>query len=97
MIQKPAVHGPQMPGGAPNPVGERRTVERDALSGVDLRLAIERQVIGVFGNEYMGDGRLGRQAAFDQLYKLALDLTDGTSWPVFCSGCVAFLAGLKLS
>jgi hypothetical protein len=31
-----------------------------------LRLAIERQVVGVFGDQHMGDRRLGRQAALDQ-------------------------------
>ena len=60
------MHGPQMPGGAANPVGERRTVEGDPLPGVDLRLAVERQMVGVFGDEHMGDRRLGRQAALDQ-------------------------------
>ncbi len=66
MGEKPLVHGPQMPGGAADPVGERRAIERDPLPGVDLRLTIERQVIGVFGDEHMGDRRLGRQAALDQ-------------------------------
>ena len=66
MLQKPFVHGPQMPGGVPDPVGKRRTVEVDPLPGVDLRLTIERQMIGVFGNEHMRDGRFGRQAALDQ-------------------------------
>jgi hypothetical protein len=58
VFQKSLVHGPKMPGGAADPV-----VERDALPGVDLRLPIEREVIRVFGNEHVGDGRLGRQAA----------------------------------
>ena len=55
-----------MPSGATHPVGERRTVEIDPLPGVNLRLTIKRQMIGVFGNEHMRDGRFGRQAAFDQ-------------------------------
>lgn len=38
----------------------------DALAGVDLRLAIERQMVGIFGNEDVGDGRLGGHAALDQ-------------------------------
>ncbi|KAF2988696.1 hypothetical protein MJC1_04225 [Methylocystis sp. MJC1] len=66
VFQKPLVHGPQMPGGATNPVGERRTVEGDPLPGVDLCLAIKRKMIGVFGNEHMCDCHLRRQAAFDQ-------------------------------
>ena len=55
-----------MEGGASDPVGERRAIEMNALPLVDLRLAIERQVIGIFGDEHVGDRRLGRQAALDQ-------------------------------
>jgi hypothetical protein len=57
---------PQVEGGAADPVGERRAIELDSLTLVDLRLAIERQVVGVFGDQHMGDRRLGRQAALDQ-------------------------------
>ena len=60
------MHRPQEPGGAADPVGQRRAIEIDALPGVDLGLAIERQVIGVFGDQHLGDRRLGRQAALDQ-------------------------------
>ena len=38
---------PQVEGGSPDPVGERRAIEMDTLPLVNLRLAIERQVIGV--------------------------------------------------
>ena len=55
-----------MPGGAADPIGERRAVEMDALPGIDLRLAIERQMIGIFGDEHLGHRGLGRQSAFDQ-------------------------------
>ena len=55
-----------MPGGASDPIGQRRTIEDDALALVDLRLAIERQVIGVFGDEHVRHRRIRRQAAFDQ-------------------------------
>jgi hypothetical protein len=48
MFKKALMDGSQMPGGAANPVGERRTVERDPLPGVDLRLVVERQMIGEF-------------------------------------------------
>jgi hypothetical protein len=57
---------PQVEGGSPDPIGERRTIEMDPLALVDLRLAIERQVIGIFGDEHVGDHRLGWQAALDQ-------------------------------
>jgi hypothetical protein len=42
------------------------TVEVDALAGVDLCLAVERQVIEVFRDQDVGHHRLGRQAAVDQ-------------------------------
>ena len=66
MRQDALVDRPQMECGASDPVGERRAVEADALALVNLRLAIERQMIGVFGDQHVGDGRLGRQAALDQ-------------------------------
>ncbi len=49
-----------------DPVGQCRAIDRDAFAGQDLRLAVERQVIGVFRHEHIGDQRLGRQAAFDR-------------------------------
>ena len=51
---------------ASDPIGESRAVKAEALALVNLRLAIERQMVGVFGDEHVGDGRLGRQAALDQ-------------------------------
>lgn len=42
------MHRTQVPGGAADPVGERRAIEIDTLPGVDLRLTIERKVIGIF-------------------------------------------------
>jgi hypothetical protein len=56
----------QPPGTPADPVGERRTVEADPLAGVDLDLPIEGKVIGVLGDDDVGDQCLGRQAAFDQ-------------------------------
>lgn len=66
MLEQLLVNRAQVPGGSTDPVGECRTVEIDPLSLVDLRLPVERQVIGIFGDQYLGDGRLGRNAAFDQ-------------------------------
>ena len=56
----------QMERGPSDPIGESRAVEAKALALINLRLAIERRVIGVFGDEHVGDRRLGRQAALDQ-------------------------------
>ena len=57
--------GSQIPGCPADPVGQRRAVEPDALAGVDLRLPVKRQVIGVLGDQHLGDQRLGGHAAFD--------------------------------
>jgi hypothetical protein len=55
-----------MPGGTPDPVGERRAIEVEALPGPDLHLPVERQVIGIFGDQHLRHRRLRRQAALDQ-------------------------------
>ena len=60
------MHRPQQEGGAADPVGQGRAIELDALARIDLRLPIERQMIGVLGDQHLRDRRLGRQAALDQ-------------------------------
>jgi hypothetical protein len=55
-----------MEGCLPHPVRQGRTIELNALAGVDLRLPIERQVIGIFGHQNLGDSCFGRQSALDQ-------------------------------
>ena len=66
LLQQPRVHRLQREGGAADPIGQGGAIERDALAGVDLRLAVERRVIGVFGHQHMRDQRLGRNAVLDQ-------------------------------
>jgi hypothetical protein len=60
------MHGPQMERSASDPVGERRAIEANALALVNLRLAVERQVVGIFGDERVRNRCFRRQAAFDQ-------------------------------
>lgn len=55
-----------MEGSMPNPVRQCRSIESDALAAIDLGLPIERQVIGIFGHQNLGDGCLRRQSALDQ-------------------------------
>ena len=57
---------PQQEGRAADPIGQRRTVEFDALAGVDLSLPIQRKMIGIFGDEHLRHRGLGRQSALDQ-------------------------------
>lgn len=55
-----------MEGCLSHPVRQGRTIELNALAGVNLRLPVERQVIGIFGDQDLGDRGLGRQSALDQ-------------------------------
>jgi hypothetical protein len=56
----------QVPGGMADLVGQRRSIQIDPLAGVNLGLAIQRQMVGIFGHRKLGDRGLGRQAALDQ-------------------------------
>jgi len=60
------VHRPQQERRAPHPVGQGRTVEGDALAGIDLRLSVQGKMIGELRDQHLGDGRLGGQPALDQ-------------------------------
>ena len=57
----------QVPGSMTDPVRQRGAIQIDAaLAGVDLRLPVQRQMVGIFGHQNLGDSGLGRQAALDQ-------------------------------
>ena len=56
----------QPPGGSSAPIREGRAVESDALTRIDLGLAIKGRVIGVLCHDHMGNQGLGRQTALDQ-------------------------------
>jgi hypothetical protein len=60
------VHRPQHEGSAADPIGQGRAVKVEALAGINLRLPVQRQVIGIFGHEHLRDRRLGWQSALDQ-------------------------------
>lgn len=60
------MHRSQQEGGAADPVSQGRAIKRDALPRIDLSLPIQRQMIGVFGDETLRHRRLGRQPALDQ-------------------------------
>src|SRR5690349_1112035 len=66
MLEQPLMNRAQVPGSATDPVGKCRTVKIDPLSLVDLRLPVEWQVVGIFGDQHLGDGRLGRKTALNQ-------------------------------
>lgn len=64
--EKALMQRAQMEGGMPNPVRQCRSVEMDALAGIDLGMPLEWQMIGIFGHQNLGDGCLRRQSALDQ-------------------------------
>jgi hypothetical protein len=49
-----------------DPVGERGSIQTDALPGIDLGLAVQWQVVGILRHQDLGNGGFRRQAAFDQ-------------------------------
>lgn len=60
--------GAQSEGREANPVRQRRAINTHAFARQHLRLAIERQMIGVFRDEYVSDERLGWQAGLDRRF-----------------------------
>ncbi|GAY21268.1 hypothetical protein SFOMI_1805 [Sphingobium fuliginis] len=65
LLERVIAQGPQVPGRPADPVSERRAIELDTLAGVDLRLPVQGKMIGILGDENLGDQRLGRNAALD--------------------------------
>lgn len=55
-----------MPGRMADPIRQRGAIQVDRLAGINLGLTIERQMVGIFGHQNLGDGGLGGQAALDQ-------------------------------
>ncbi len=56
----------QPPAGASDPVAQSGTIQLHALAGEDLRLAIQRKVVGKFADQHLRQQRLGRQAAVNR-------------------------------
>ncbi len=50
-----------------DPIGQHRAAQVDPGPGIDLRLTVERQVVGILGDQHMGEQRLGGQCAFEQV------------------------------
>ena len=65
-LEQPLMDRPKQEGCLSNPVGEGRAVQIDALARVDLGLAVEGKVIGIFADQHMRHRRLGRDAALDE-------------------------------
>ena len=53
----------QPPTGAAHPGAQGGTIQCDTLAGKDLRLAIQRQMVGIFVDQHMRHQRLGGHAA----------------------------------
>jgi hypothetical protein len=67
--QHQLVQRSEPPAGAPHPIAQRGTIQRHALAREDLRLAIQRQMIGVFVDQHMRQQRLARHAAVDRSFR----------------------------
>ena len=82
-----ANHGGDLGGSVADPECQRGAVDLHALARHDLRLAIERLMIGKAADHDIGDHRLGRQAALDQARRHGLLYYDvrataaGEFWP----------------
>ena len=50
-------------GSTADPVGQCRTVKIVALAGVDLRLPVQWEVVGIFGDQDLGHRGVGRQCS----------------------------------
>ena len=64
---QPVHHRGQMKRRLAHPAGERGAVQFHAQAGVELRLAVERQMVRILGNEHLCQGSLGGQSALDQM------------------------------
>jgi hypothetical protein len=65
-LPQPRHHGRNLGSRIPCPERQRGAVELDALARHDLRLAIQRQMVGIAGHQHMRHQRLGRDPALDQ-------------------------------
>jgi len=53
-------HGPEVESHLADPSGQRRAIEVYPRPGQDLRLAIQRAMVGVLGDRDLGQRALGR-------------------------------------
>jgi hypothetical protein len=64
-LEDVVAQGAQIPRCASDPVCKGGAVKLDVLPGIDLGLPVERQVIGILGDQHLRDQRFGGDAAFD--------------------------------
>lgn len=55
----------KIPGFRPSPVGQGGSIKLDTMAGVDLRLAVKRQVIGILDDQHLCDQRRGGNATLN--------------------------------
>jgi hypothetical protein len=65
-LSEPGDHGGKLGRRVAHPERQSRAIEDHALPRHDLRLAIQRQVIGIARDQHVGDKGFGRDAALDQ-------------------------------
>ncbi len=63
----------QIPGSTPHPVGKRRTIDLHTLARHNLRLPVERKMVGIFFDQHISEQRLARQTTgYDMLWRSCL-------------------------
>ncbi len=67
MFGQPVNDGFQVERSLADPVGQDCAVQIKARPRENLALAIQRQMISIFADQHMGERRLGRQTAHDQM------------------------------
>jgi len=81
-LEQTLMDRPKQEGRLADPVGERRSIQVHALAGIDLGLAVERKVIGIFRHQHMRHRRFGRDATLDEARRcrrLHYDLLAGAT------------------
>ena len=87
MFSHPLHDGFQVERSLADPVGQDCAVQIKARTGQDLALAIQRQMVRIFADQHMGQRRLGRQTALDEVRRrlgelgYALPEEEGVLYP----------------
>ncbi len=75
------VQGSEPPARAADPTGESRPFNLDTMAGEDLRLPVQRQVVAIFGDQYLCEQRRRRQSTCDRTLRRGclVDRAAGTT------------------
>jgi len=60
------VEGFQLGGSCPDPIRQGGALDVDAMPHENLGLAVERQMVGILGDDHIGNERFRRQSTLDE-------------------------------